>query len=166
MLKVYDSRRAANFLYLVTEYIEGQTLHQWMIDNPNPSLDEVRKITTQIVKALNAFHKLEMIYQDLRPNNIMIDSTGTIKLIDFGAVAIKGIEEAETYVDRFHIQGTARYSAPEYFLEEKGTYKSDLFSLGVIVYEMLSGEAPYGVQIARTTTKAAQRKLNYASLYP
>jgi protein phosphatase len=107
-----------------------------------------------------------MIYQDLRPQNIMIDKTGTVKLIDFGAVSIKGINEIDTYTDQPHIKGTATYSAPEYFVGEQGTAKSDLFSLAIIVYQMLSNKFPYAANIARTTTKAGQKKLSYDSLYP
>jgi len=61
--------------------------------------------------------------------------------------------------------GTAQYSAPEYFLGESGSSRSDIFSLGVIVYQMISGEFPYGVNVARSTTKAAQKKLKYKTLY-
>lgn len=166
VLKAYDSARKSNYFYLATEYIEGETLAQWMIDNPKPSLDKVREFTEQIIKALNSFHKLEMVYQDLRPQNIMIDKDGTLKLIDFGAVFIKGINEIATSTEQPHIKGTATYSAPEYFVGEAGSKKSDLFSLAVIVYEMLSKKLPYGVKVARTRTKAQQKKLQYTSIYP
>jgi serine/threonine protein kinase len=68
-------------------------------------------------------------------------------------------------MDNAEILGTMTYSAPEYFLGDIGTYRSDLFSLGVIVYQMLSGKLPYGLHVAKATTKSAQRKLKYISLY-
>ncbi len=165
VLKAYPQDRERNYLYTVMEYVEGQTLEQWMIDNPNPSLEEVRNIADQVSKGLLAFHRQEMIHQDLRPANIMIDKTGSVKIIDLGAVRVAGITEINTFMDNGDILGTMTYSAPEYFLGDAGTYKSDLFSLGVIVYQMLSGKLPYGIHVAKATTKNAQRKLKYASLY-
>ena len=72
VLKPRPSRKR-NYLYVVTEFIDGQTLTQWMIDNPRPSLETVRGIVEQIAKGLQAFHRMEMLHQDLRPENIMID---------------------------------------------------------------------------------------------
>jgi len=162
--KSYLQTRKRNFLYTVTEYIEGQTLRQWMIDNPKPSLELVREIAEQIARGLLAFHRQEMIHQDLRPENILIDSTGTVKIIDFGSTRVEGIMDINTSIKQENLLGTALYSAPEYFLGEVGTSKSDLFSLGVIVYQMLSSQLPYGVQVARSTSKAAQNRLKYKSL--
>lgn len=164
VLKPYAQTRKRHHLYLVTEYIEGQTLAQWMIDNPKPDLETVRCIVEQIARGLLAFHRKEMLHQDLRPNNIMIDAAGTVKIIDFGAVRVAGLAEAGTATIQPHILGTAQYSAPEYFLGEPGLPCSDLFSLGVITYQMLSGRLPYGAQVARTRTKSAQRKLKYQTV--
>jgi serine/threonine protein kinase len=75
VLKPCSLTRKRNYLYIVVEFIEGQTLNQWMIDNPNPSLENVRNVVEQIAKGLRAFHRLEMLHQDLRPNNIMIYCT-------------------------------------------------------------------------------------------
>jgi len=165
VLKAYAQDKERNYLYTVMEYVEGQTLEQWMIDNPSPSLEEVRNIVDQVARGLLAFHRQEMIHQDLRPANIMIDKTGSVKIIDLGAVRVAGITEINTFMDQGEILGTMTYSAPEYFLGDVGTYKSDLFSLGVIVYQMLSGKLPYGTHVAQATKKSAQRKLKYRSLY-
>jgi serine/threonine protein phosphatase PrpC len=164
VLKPSTQTRKRNYLYVVTEFIEGQTLNQWMIDNPNPGLETVRGIVEQIAKGLRAFHRMEMLHQDIRPNNIMIDGTGTIKIIDFGSTCVSGLVEAETTSIQPHILGTVQYTAPEYFLGELGSPRSDLFSLGVITYQMLSGRLPYGAQVAKSRTKAAQRKLKYESV--
>jgi len=164
LAKSYLQTRKRNYIYNVTEYIDGQTLTQWMIDNPNPTLESVREISEQIARGLLALHRQEMIHQDLRPENIMIDSTGTVKIIDFGSTRIQGIVESNAYMEQQNILGTAPYTAPEYFLEEIGSPRSDLFSLAVIVYQMISGELPYGTQVAKSTTKAKQRKLKYKHL--
>lgn len=164
ILKPSLQKRKRNFLYIVTEFIEGKTLTQWMIDNPEPDIDVVRDIIEQISVGLRAFHRQEMLHQDLRPNNIMIDQTGTVKIIDFGSTQVAGLREIATPITEQNILGTAQYTAPEYFLGETGTTKSDMFSLGVITYQMLSGRLPYGAQIARAQTKSAQRKLIYQSV--
>ena len=164
VLKPCLQSRKRNYLYVVTEYVEGQTLTQWMIDNPKPALETVRGIVEQIAKGVQAFHRMEMLHQDLRPENIMIDSTGTVKIIDFGSTRVAGVVESASPDERVYPLGTVQYTAPEYFLGEAGTTRSDIFSLGVISYQMLSGKLPYGAEAARTRTKAAQRKLRYQSL--
>lgn len=164
VLKPCLQTRQRNYLYIVTEFIDGQTLTQWMIDNPNPDLETVRGIVDQIARGLLAFHRMEMLHQDLRPANIMIDKTGTVKIIDFGAVRVAGLMEISSPIERTDLLGTAQYTAPEYFLGEAGTTRSDLFSLGVITYQMLTGKLPYGAQVAKTKTRSAQNKLKYASV--
>ncbi len=164
VLRPWPQTRARRHLYVATEFVEGRTLTQWMIDNPKPEVERVRSIVEQIAKGLQAFHRLDMLHQDLRPENIMIDTTGTVKIIDFGAVRVAGIVEMDPPAGRTGIAGTAQYSAPEYFLGEGGSDRSDLFSLGVIAYQMLSGRLPYGTAVAGARTQSAQRKLHYRSV--
>ena len=164
VLKPCIQTRKPNYLYIVTEFIDGQTLTQWMIDNPKPGLETVRGIIEQIAKGLRAFHRLEMLHQDLRPENIMIDSIGTVKIIDFGSTRVAGVVEISRSIEQNNLLGTAQYTAPEYFLGESGTPRSDLFSLGVITYQMLTGTLPYGVQVAKATTRAAQKKIKYSAI--
>ncbi len=164
VLKPCSQTRQRNYIYVVTEYVEGQTLSQWLIDNPKPDLPTVRGILEQIAKGLQAFHRLEMVYQDLKPDNVMIDSVGTVKIIEFGATRVAGLEEVDTPIEQINLLGAALYAAPEYFLGERGTQRSDLYSLGVIAYQMLSGRFPYGTDVPKSRTKAAQKKLAYKSV--
>jgi serine/threonine protein kinase len=159
---IHDRKR--NYLYVVSEFIEGQTLTQWMLDNPQPDLQSVRNIIEQIAKGLRAFHRLEMLHQDLRPANVMIDQTGTVRIIDFGSTRVAGLTEITSPIMQDPILGTAQYSAPEYFLGEEGTIRSDIFSLGVIAYQMLTGKLPYGPEVAKIKSKAALNKLSYDSI--
>jgi len=163
VLKPCNWTRQRNYIYITTEYIEGQTLKQWMIDNPEPAIETVRDIIEQISSGLRAFHRQEMLHQDLRPDNIMIDLSGTVKIIDFGSTRVAGLVETITGFGQDNILGTMLYTAPEYFLGEKVSTRSDLFSLGVIAYHMLTGKLPYGTKVAKARTRAAQRKLNYLS---
>ncbi len=163
VLKPRPQTRRRNFLYLVTEFVDGQTLAQWMIDNPKPDIVTVRGIVGQIARGLQAFHRKDMLHQDLRPDNIMIDKTGTVKIIDFGATRVAGVVEAAPAVDAGAILGTVQYTAPEYFIGETATTASDIFSLGVITYQMLTGRLPYGTEMAKARTSAQQRKARYRS---
>ena len=161
VLKPCLQQRKRNFLYVATEYIDGQTLTQWMIDNPRPGLETVRDIVEQIAKGLRAFHRKEMLHQDIRPDNIMIDTTGTVKIIDFGSTKITGVAEAEPSGMHNDILGTQQYTAPEYFVGDRATTRSDLFSLGIITYQMLAGRLPYGTQIANARTRSQFNRLVY-----
>jgi serine/threonine protein phosphatase PrpC len=163
VLRPCPNSRKRNYLYVATEFIEGQTLTQWMIDNPKPDLETVRGIVEQVARGLRAFHRKEMLHQDLRPDNVMIDKTGTVKIIDFGSTKITGVVEAAPLPDRNDILGTAQYTAPEYFLGESSSPRSDMFSLGVMTYQMLTGKLPYGSQIARARTRSQFGRLRYTS---
>lgn len=155
--------RPRHYLYTAMEYIEGQTLRQWLSDNPEPDLETVRGIIEQIARGLYALHRMEILHQDIRPENLMLDNQGTVKIIDFGAAQVAGIVEASE-PQPSNIPGTALFVAPEYFLGETGTTRSDLFSLGVLAYHLLSGDYPYGTDMAKCRTATAQRRLNYQSV--
>lgn len=161
VLKPSVQNRQRHYMYIIMEFIEGQTLTQWMTDNPKPDLEIVRGIVEQIAKGLRAFHRLEMLHQDLRPENIMIDTSGTVKIIDFGSTKVAGIMEITNPIEQANLLGTAQYTAPEYLLGETGTPRSDLFSLAIITYQMITGNLPYGTKVIQATNRAAQNKLNY-----
>lgn len=164
VLRAIESPRKRQFLYNVTEFIEGKSLSQWIIDNPKPKLDQVRSIIAQAAKGLQAFHRQEMIHQDLRPNNIMIDDSGTVKIIDFGATQVGGVMDIGQNREANEIKGTAQFTAPEYYLGEGGSTRSDIFSLGVITYQMLTGSLPYGTSVSKVKTPKDLHKLVYQSI--
>lgn len=140
VLRLYDPGGRRRFLYLVGEYIEGQSLRQWMNDHPEPALTDIRPLIEQIVRGLRAFHRREMFHGDLKPENILIDEDGTVKLIDFGSVTIAGLPGPHPA----HPLGSVDYTAPECLGGRPPDKAADLFALGVIAYEMLTGHHPYG----------------------
>ncbi|MBU1359577.1 MAG: bifunctional protein-serine/threonine kinase/phosphatase [Gammaproteobacteria bacterium] len=164
VLKPCPPTRERTALYVAMEFIDGQTLRQWMIDHPKPDFATVRGIVEQAARGLQAFHRLEMLHQDLRPDNLMIDRTGTVKIIDFGATHVAGIAEMSRVSEPGRILGTEQYTAPEYFLGEGGTTASDIYSLAAITYQMLSGRLPYAGAVSRARTPSAQSKLHYDSV--
>lgn len=143
VMKTYPSAHNSQFLYLLAEYVEGQTLRQWMLDNPQPSLQKVREITQGIITSMRVLQRMEMVHRDLKPENIMITPDGEIKLIDFGTVKVKGLNEISSPLKDGVPVGSVDYIAPEYLLQGADDFRSDIFSLGVMVYEMLSGRLPY-----------------------
>lgn len=162
LARAWTSGPPRSRLYVVMEYIAGGTLAQWMRDHPRPGLDTVRDVVTQLARGLRSLHRAEMVHQDLRPANVMLDPAGTVRLVDFGAVQVAGVMDAGGAP--LALPGTAQYMAPEYFLGAPGTPRADLFSLAVITYQMLSGQLPYGMDIAKCRTLAAQKRLRLRPL--
>ncbi len=156
--KIVQRNTPRTFLYFCMEYIEGPTLRQWMNDHPRPPLSKVRDIARQIVSGLRAFHRREIIHQDLKPENIKLDADGTVKLIDFGSAHVASLEELKlpgSQEDRGPL-ATAGYVAPEVLEGARPHKRQDIYSLGVIIYEMLTGKLPYGkpLESARQARRA------------
>lgn len=164
VLRPYISDHKRHYLYSVMHYVDGQTLQQWMLDHPNPPLEKVRNIVTQIANALEAFHRLEMVYQDLQPQNIIIDEDDNITIIDFGAVSVAGLTEMYTQTEDTNMLGTIQYAAPELFLGHSATAQSDIFSLGVITYQLLTGRLPYGAEVSKIKHSRDQSQLYYREI--
>ena len=161
VLKIYKQTRPRQFLYYVTEYIDGQNLRNWMNVHSRPDIKEVRLIIEQIATGLRAFHRLEMLHQDIKPENIMIDANGKVTVIDFGSTKIAGIAEITTPIERINLLGTMNYTAPEYLLGEPGSNRSDIFSLGTIAYELLTGKLPYGSALEKIDIGRKPKNLRY-----
>ena len=115
----------------------------------------------QISRGLQALHRQEMVHQDLKPDNILIDGSGSVKIIDFGATRVAGLDETQLGLAQINLLGAAQYAAPEYFLGEMGTQSSDQFSLGVIAYQTLTGRLPYGDAVPRARSTKTMQSLRY-----
>lgn len=163
VLKIIEQNRQRNFLYFIMEYIDGITLKQWSEENPSPEFERVFDIINKVVKGLRVFHRLEMLHRDLKPDNIMITTHGVVKIIDFGSVKIAGIQEISTPVERIELLGTKNYTAPEYLLGMEGSNRSDIYSLGVLVYNLLTGQLPYGEKMSRDLNWRTLNKIKYES---
>ena len=143
LMKVLPSIEKTPFLYILCEPVRGQTLRAWMTENVSPTLGEVREILSDIISALRVMHRMGMVHRDLKPENIMITHQGQVKIIDYGTVQVAGMEDSATPIIENHAVGSVNYSAPEMVLHQKATVQSDIFSLGVIAYEMLAGQRPF-----------------------
>lgn len=161
VMKTFKPAGEKRFLYYLGEYIEGINLRQWMDDNPNPALDQVRPIIRQAIKGLRALQRQDMVHQDLKPENIMLNRDGQVKILDFGTVLIAGISELGSPLDKSIPQGSVNYIAPEYLMGERGSFRSDLFSLAVISYEMLTGKLPFKEQSVKQVKIDNYSQLSY-----
>ena len=142
-------RPESRFLYLVAEHIEGQSLRQWMLDNPHPPIEDVRRLVGDIAKALRTFQRLQIVHRDLKPENVMIDRDGNPKLGDFGTAYVQGFDELESAVRETHPVGSVGYVAPECLLGQPATHAADIYALGIVAYEMLAGTLPYKPPLSR-----------------
>jgi serine/threonine-protein kinase len=153
--------------YLVMEYLSGQTLSELLKNvKPLPEPDAV-KIASRICEALEYMHKSGVVHRDLKPQNIMLCNDGTIRIMDFG-IARSQSSRRLTFVGFTPAMGTPDYMAPEQVRGSRGDQRTDIYSLGAILYEMTTGEPPFGgdsayvIMNARVTgDPQAPRKLNH-----
>jgi serine/threonine protein phosphatase PrpC len=164
LLQAWPGEQAREHVYVAMEYLEGQTLAQWMTDHPRPDLDSVRNLVAQLARGLQALHSKEMLHQDLRPENVLIDRSGTVKIIDFGAVYVAGLAEGSAAARGADLVGSLQYTAPEYFVGGQATAAADLFALAVLTYQMLCGQLPYGLAVTQLRQPADLKRLRYVPL--
>ena len=139
IMNVYDVSHSENVDYIVMELIEGLTLKQYMQQKGALNWREALHLATQIAKALEHAHSRGIIHRDIKPHNIMILKDGTVKVTDFG---IARVSTAQNTLTREAL-GSVHYISPEQAKGGKVDYRSDLYSLGVVMYEMLTGQPPY-----------------------
>ncbi len=144
VLKVHAAKPDRRGLYHVIEYFDGRTLQQWMLDNPAPDLESVRSIIAQIALGLRALHRKDVLHLDMKPGKVLIDATGLVKIIDFGSSQAARWSDERGRAGRLVPAGTSDYAAPEHLTGAAPSNLSDIYSLGVIAYEMLPGHLPYG----------------------
>ncbi len=164
IMKMYPCAADSSFIYQVCEFIEGVTLRQWIYDHPMPSMESARRILEQIIRALRVFQRADMVHRDLKPENIMITADDEVKIIDFGTVEVTGLNEGTNEMSDAFPLGSVNYTAPEYINTGKATILSDLFSAGVIGYEMLCGHLPYKENSQQNIQWARHTKWHYRSI--
>jgi serine/threonine-protein kinase len=127
---------------MVMEWVEGRLLRKLLAENRKLSTDRARAITIAICDVLDYVHRNGVVHRDLKPENIMIDSEDRVKLIDFG-IAGKAGSRRLTFGKLSQIAGTPDYISPEQVKGKRGDGRSDIYSLGVILYEMVTGATPF-----------------------
>src|SRR5262245_19181612 len=140
VIRIFDQGQAEGHKYITMEYLDGRDLRSVLRETGKLAPEEAAKIVLQICRALEAAHAEGVIHRDLKPQNIMLDANGRAYVMDFGiarAAYLPGMTQTGALV------GTPEYMSPEQAKGEKLDERSDLFSLGVILYELLVGTSPY-----------------------
>jgi serine/threonine-protein kinase len=140
LMRVLGSERCARN-YLVMEWCEGRSLRK-ILDEGRIHHDRAIRIAIDVLDALDYIHANGGVHHDLKPENIMIDAAGNIKLIDFG-IASNSTAQRLTHASFKAILGTPNYASPEQVTGKRGDERSDLYSIGIILYEMLTGKLPF-----------------------
>ncbi|MGA2561766.1 MAG: serine/threonine-protein kinase [Terracidiphilus sp.] len=141
VVKTFDGEERSR-LYMVIEWVEGRLLRTILNEERELPIERATNLVLQICDALDTMHKHGVVHRDLKPENIMVDDQDRIKLIDFG-IAMKEDARRITFVDMSATLGTPDYIAPEQVKGQRGDQRSDIYSLGVMFYEMLTGEPPF-----------------------
>lgn len=147
IVNVYDVCAENDVNFIVMEYIDGKTLKQIIKEDGRLNSVKTLDIVFQIAKALSCAHTNGIIHRDIKPDNIMITQDKMVKVMDFG---IAKVADSRTVTNSNKIMGTAHYFSPE---QAKGSYvdcRTDIYSLGIVMYEMVTGKVPYNAESAIT----------------
>ncbi len=140
IVEVYDVGEEDGNHYIVMEYIEGKTLKQLLKKRESLTLTEVIDIMTQLTDGISHAHESYIIHRDIKPQNIMIQDDGRIKITDFGiAMALNATQLTQTN----SVMGSVHYLPPEQASGKSASIKSDIYSLGILMYELLTGSVPF-----------------------
>lgn len=139
MVKYYRSFKDCSYIYFLTEYIEGRDLFDVIRAIGILTLEQTRFYIAILIHMLEFFSQESLIYRDLKPENIMVGRDGYLKLVDLGTCKKMYENQNKT----FSFIGTPEYMAPEVFIHKGYSYSADLWSLGIIFYELLAGRNPF-----------------------
>lgn len=140
IVNIYDVGSEGNINYIVMELVNGKTLKEYIRENAPLSMDSTLKISIQIAKALECAHKNKIIHRDIKPHNILINEEGVIKVTDFG---IAKATSSDTITHTNKVIGSAHYFSPEQAKGKIVDNRTDIYSFGIVIYEMLTGRVPF-----------------------
>ena len=139
IVTIYDIGENNGFSFIVMEYIKGKSLRK-LLDSGQLSISEALKISLEICESISVAHNQNVSHLDIKPENIMQTKNGEIKILDFGLASFKKIN---IDTKKNTLSGTIEYMSPERFQGENGDKQSDIFAIGIIMYEMLTGTHPF-----------------------
>jgi serine/threonine protein phosphatase PrpC len=148
-------------LYTVMPLYEGELLETRIARRPAIGLEEGRNIAIKLARGVGALHRVGVVHRDIKPDNVILQSEGSLKLIDFGVVRVPGLEGSQPE----EIPGTPAYMAPEMFDGEPGNEATDIYALGVTIFRTFTGEFPYG-NIDATSPPRRDRPTPLSALRP
>jgi len=165
VVKVIAPKGARRFLYYLMELVPGLPLDQWLEQHQERRPRDLIALVEQIAAGLEALHEKETVHQDLKPGNIMVTPDMEVRIVDFGSVYVPGIHEIFTPMTREVALGTLDYADPAYRFRINTGIRGDIYSLGVIVYEMFTGFLPYGHRMEKCRSREDFLRLRYIPGY-
>ncbi|MCP3739046.1 Stk1 family PASTA domain-containing Ser/Thr kinase [Rossellomorea sp. BNER] len=145
IVSIFDVGEEDDLYYIVMEYVDGMTLKQYIQQHSPVSVEKVLDIMTQITSAISHAHQNHIIHRDIKPQNILIDNHGNVKITDFGiAMALSATSITQTN----SVLGSVHYLSPEQARGGMATKKSDIYSLGIVMFELLTGRLPFSGESA------------------
>src|SRR5213075_610798 len=143
---IYDRGEWDGTYYIAMEYLEGRTLKQLVREHGAMPSDTAIDITIQVLRAARFAHKRGVVHRDIKPHNVILDEEGRAKVTDFGIARAGASDMTETG----SIMGTAQYLSPEQAQGHSVSARSDLYAIGIVLYEMLAGRVPFDGESAVT----------------
>ena len=140
IVSIYDVENEGDFYYLILEYVEGMTLKDYMAKNPKMPVETIVHIAKQIADGLSHAHQNGIIHRDIKPQNILMNNDLTCKITDFGIARAYG---DTTLTQTNQMLGTVYYLSPEQARGNVATAQSDIYSLGILIFEMITGQIPF-----------------------
>ena len=140
IVSIYDVENEGEFYYLILEYVEGMTLKDYMVKNPRIPIETIVHIAKQIAAGLSHAHQNGIIHRDIKPQNILMNENLTCKITDFGIARAYG---DTTLTQTNQMLGTVYYLSPEQARGNVATAQSDIYSLGILIFEMITGQIPF-----------------------
>ncbi len=163
--QVYDASTTSSFFYIAIEYVEGETLRDRLKRCGRLMIEEAVHILQEVCSGLHVAHQMDIIHRDIKPENIMLtsdlDGSPHAKILDFGIAIVERISAMENPTGVGEFAGTVAYMSPEQAESEKLTPLSDIYSLGVVGYEILTGINPFA-----TSRSPIQVAMNHVTLTP
>ena len=141
IVKTFNDEQRSR-LYMVIEWVDGRLLRNILNEEKKLPIERAIQITLGICDALDYMHKLGIVHRDLKPENVMVGDIDEVKLIDFG-IAMKEDARRLTFVNVSNLLGTPDYISPEQVKGARGDQRSDIYSMGIMLYEMLTGRVPF-----------------------
>jgi serine/threonine-protein kinase len=141
VMKVFNGEKRSQ-QYMVMEWVDGRLLRQILAGQGKLPIERAVRITIETCDALDYIHKHGVVHRDLKPENIMVDQEDQIKLIDFGIAGLAGARRL-TFSKLSNVLGTPDYISPEQVKGKRGDARTDIYTLGVMLYEMLTGKVPF-----------------------
>jgi serine/threonine protein kinase len=140
IVNVYDVTENDDCFFIVMEYIDGPTLSEYIANHQPLDIQTIINFTEQIIEGIKHAHETRIVHRDIKPQNILIEKDKTLKILDFGIA--KALSET-TMTQTNHVLGTVQYLSPEQARGESTDSGTDIYSIGVVLYEMLVGKPPY-----------------------